>query len=393
MPPPERLHTTAMATDGRAVARTASGKVVFVDGALPGETVDVELLTDRAHYTEGRVVDVLSPSPERIRPPCPRLAEGCGGCQWQHVSADGQRRLKETMIAEALRRIGRVQDVDLAPTVHLGPWHWRTTIRAGIVDGRAALRRGQSHDLVPIRGCLIAHPLLVPLLDGRRYPGASSVVLRCGDRTGERLVATAPVGAAVDVPADVEHRYFHEEAAGRRWRVSAASFFQSRPDGADALASLVSAAAAEGRTEGSSRPRAVDAYSGVGLFAGALAEQGWSVVAVEGSRSSVSDARRNLRDLPVQVVRADLTRWRPVPADLVVADPSRAGLGTRAAAALTSTGAARIVLISCDVASLGRDAGLLSGAGYGLTSVTPVDMFPQTWHVEVVSVFDRVRSV
>ncbi|HET6874568.1 MAG TPA: TRAM domain-containing protein, partial [Acidimicrobiales bacterium] len=91
MAPRERLTTTAMATDGRAVARRSTGKVVFVEGALPGETVEAELLTDRSRYATGRAVEVLVPSPERIAPPCPRLAHGCGGCQWQHVSAEGQR--------------------------------------------------------------------------------------------------------------------------------------------------------------------------------------------------------------------------------------------------------------------------------------------------------------
>jgi 23S rRNA (uracil1939-C5)-methyltransferase len=391
MAPLEKLKTTAMATDGQAVARLESGKVVFIEGALPGETVTVELLSERSHYSTGRAMAIHSPSPDRVEPRCPRLADGCGGCQWQHVSLAGQRRLKASMVEEALRRIGRLPDLEVAPTVELAPWGWRTTIRAGVVDGRAALRRGRSHDLVPIDGCLIAHPLLAPLLTGDRYPGASSVVLRCGARTGERLAAPRPARARIDVPPGVGRRHFHEEAAGRRWRVSAASFFQSRPDGADALASLVSSAASEVTGRGS-RPRAVDAYSGVGFFAGVLAQAGWEVTAVEGSRSCVDDARSNLAQLPVEVVRADVTRWAPAPADLVVADPSRSGLGRAGVEVLSATGASRLVLISCDVASLGRDAGLLVAAGFRLASATPVDLFPHTWHVEVVSVFDREGS-
>lgn len=401
----ERLTTTAMASDGRAVARSSSGKVVFVEGALPGETVTARLESDRSRYATARTVEILTPSSERVEPPCPRRHEGCGGCQWQHVSAAGQRRLKAAMVEEALRRLGGLPELAISPTVQLDPWDWRTTIRAGVVDGRASLRRAHSHDLVPIEGCLIAHPLLLPLLEGRRYAGASSVTLRCGARTGERLVTASPAGTGLDVPADVSRSHFHEEAAGRRWRVSARSFFQSRPDGADALASLVARAARElaerlGGPGGPGGPgaagsrRAVDAYCGVGLFAGVLAMEGWSVRAVEGSHRSVEDARANLAGLgggagQVEVVRADVTKWRPVPADLVVADPSRAGLGRGGVSVLTGTGAGRIVLISCDVASLGRDAGLLVDAGYRLTSVTPVDMFPQTWHVEVVSVWDR----
>jgi 23S rRNA (uracil1939-C5)-methyltransferase len=127
----------------------------------------------------------------------------------------------------------------------------------------------------------------------------------------------------------------------------------------------------------------------VGLFAGVLAEAGWAVTAVEGTRSAVEDARANLAGLPVDVVRADVHHWVPAPADLVVADPSRDGLGRTGVEVVGATGASRLVLVSCDAASLGRDAGLLLSAGFRLTSATPVDLFPQTWHVEVVSVFDR----
>jgi 23S rRNA (uracil1939-C5)-methyltransferase len=379
-----------MASDGRSIARLPSGQVVFVDGALPGETVTAELLSYRARFAAARTVDVLEPAPERVPAPCPRLAEGCGGCQWQHVSASGQRRLKETMVTDSLRRIGHLNGVRLEPTVQLPPWSWRTTIRAGVMDGRAALRRGRSHELVSIEGCLIAHPLLADLLSGKRYGQAGSVVLRCGARTGERLAAPSPAGTPIDVPPDVGRRNYHEEAAGRRWRVSAGSFFQSRPDGADTLVELVTSAASEWAARTGRPGRAVDAYSGVGLFSGALANAGWAVTAVEGARSSVADARVNLAGLGVDVHRADVNRWPPIPADLVVADPSRSGLGGSAVRVITATGADRIVLISCDVASLGRDAGLLTGAGFAVRSVTPVDMFPQTWRIEVVSIFDRL---
>jgi 23S rRNA (uracil1939-C5)-methyltransferase len=342
-------------------------------------------------------VDILDAAPERIVPPCPRVAEGCGGCQWQHVSLEGQRDLKVAILRDALTRIGRIDVVPFLPTVDLPPWAWRTSIRAGVTGGRAALRRHRSHELVPAEGCLVAHPLLTELLSGRRYGRATSVLLRCGARTGERLAAPDPGTARIDVPPDVRGDHFHEEAAGRRWRVSAGSFFQSRPDGADALADLIGQAAAECQAAAPPGavprpPSAVDAYSGVGLFAGRLAQAGWTVTAVEGSRSAVSDARINLADLPVSVVKADVTRWRPAPADLVVADPSRSGLGPAAVARLERTGARRLVLVSCDAASLGRDAALLTAAGFGLTSVRPVDLFPQTWRVEVVSIFDRPRG-
>ena len=203
--------------------------------------------------------------------------------------------------------------------------------------------------------------------------------------TQERLVSTTPAKVKIRVPGDVRTDHLHEFAAGRLWRVSARSFFQSRPDGVDALASLVADAADELGAASS----AIDLYSGVGVFAGVLAAKGWSVTAVEGTSSAVDDARVNLRDLGVAVVRSDVRRWTPTSADLVVADPSRAGLGGRGVAVIAASQARRVVLVSCDAASLGRDAGLLEAVGYSLTSVTPVDLFPHTFHVEVVTVFDR----
>lgn len=371
-----------MASDGRGVARQESGRVAFVAGALPGERVKAVLLAEHRRYADAVTVQVVDASPHRVQPPCRHFRDGCGGCQWQHLDPAGQLRFKEQIIVDSLTRIGRVEELPLRPSRELGPWNYRTSFRVGVVDGRAGLRRSRSNDLVAVDGCLIAHPLLADLLDRPRFPGADEVVLRCGVRTGERMAAVVPGGVAADLPPDVRPDRVHEMAAGRRWRVSAGSFFQGRPDGADALVDLVGAAAGEPGT-------AVDLYSGVGLFAGKLAEAGWSTTAVEGSPTAFTDAIANVGELGVEVVGSDVLRWKPTAADLVVADPSRSGLGRGGVEVVAGTGATRVILISCDAASLGRDAGLLIAAGYRLSSVTPVDLFPQTFRVEVVSVFDR----
>ncbi|MBV9660877.1 MAG: class I SAM-dependent RNA methyltransferase [Acidimicrobiales bacterium] len=386
------LRTTAMASHGHAVGRAPDGKVVFVGGALPGELVRVELTGDKSRYATARTTEVLDASPDRVAPPCPHVASGCGGCQWQHVTLPAQRRLKRQIVEESLHRLGHLRPPQLEPTVELAPWAYRTSLRAGVRDGRAALRRLRSADLVPAAGCLIAHPLLSDLLEGRRYGRAREVILRCGANTGDRLVATIPARLAVQVPAGVRPDHLEELAAGQRWRISAKSFFQSRPDGVDALAQLVSAAAHELAFELGKPGRAADLYSGVGVFAGVLAHAGWSVVAVEGSASAFDDSRVNLRGLEVEATRGDVGRWTPEPVDMVVADPSRDGLGRDAVAVIAGTGARRVVLISCDVASLARDAALLGEIGYRVRSITPVDLFPQTFHLEVVSVYDRANG-
>jgi 23S rRNA (uracil1939-C5)-methyltransferase len=378
------LTTTAMANGGDAVARDADGKAVFVRGALPGERVRVKILANHKKYTNASVEAVLDPSPERVEPPCPEVARGCGACQWQHISLAEQRRLKGQFVREAIERAG-VECPDLSPSVDLEPWNFRTTISAGVKNGRAGFNQARSHQIVTVGQCMVAHPLIEELLVTTRYPGARSVLLRCGPRTKERLVATTPAALDVSLPPDVRSDHFHESAAGRLWRVSARSFFQTRSDGVDALADIVGAAADDMGTPST----AVDLYSGVGVFAGVLAERGWSVTAVEGSHNSVDDAAFNLRDLDVTVVRADATTWNPVDADLVVADPSRMGLGSDGVDVVTSIGARRVVLISCDAASLGRDAALLRATGFELTAATAVDLFPHTFRVEAVTVYDR----
>jgi 23S rRNA (uracil1939-C5)-methyltransferase len=137
--------------------------------------------------------------------------------------------------------------------------------------------------------------------------------------------------------------------------------------------------------------RAVDLYAGVGVFAGVLGARGWSVTAVESDPTAVADAEGNLRDVDASVVRADVTRWSPSPCDLVIADPSRAGLEHGGVDAVAASGARRVVLISCDATSLERDTRLLRRAGYEPATATLVDLFPHTFHVEVVTSFDAVR--
>jgi len=272
----------------------------------------------------------------------------------------------------------------------------RTTARLAVSPGgRAGHRPRAGSGAVATDTCLVAHPRLEELIVAGRYPGANEVLLRVAVATGERMVLVDRGADAVQVPDDVrvfqegETRpaFVHEDVAGRRFRISAGSFFQPGPVVATALAAAVGAAAA-----GALEPRGllVDAYAGVGLFASVLgAAYGARVVAVESDRSAVADARVNLADLDGTVVASEMGRWRPHPADLVVADPARSGLGRPGVGAIAATGSPRVVLVSCDPASLARDTVLLGEAGYSLVSVAMVDAFPHTFHTETVSRFDR----
>jgi 23S rRNA (uracil1939-C5)-methyltransferase len=363
--------------------------VVFVTGALPGELVRATIVAEWRDYARGVVDEVVDPSPARTVPPCAFHAAGCGGCAWQHIDGEAQRELKRTIVAEALARTGRLPDADIRFGTALAPWGFRTTVRMAVEGDRLGFRAAQRHDVVPVDACLVAHPLLADVIAETRAPGATEVTLRCGVGSGERLAlidppaangkASVPGGVAVGPDAAV-----HEVVAGERVRISARSFFQTRVDGAEALVAAVREAA--GPIAASST--IVDAYAGVGLFAATLGHDA-HVVGIEQSASSCRDARHNLSGRSAAIVQGKVERWAPQPADLVIADPSRRGLGRKAVEVLVGTGAPRLVLVSCDAVALARDAKLLASAGYRLGVATLIDLFPQTTHIEIVSAFDR----
>lgn len=395
-----------MVPGGDGLAHGPDGKVVLIEGALPGERVQADVVEVHKSWSRAVTADVLDAAPGRREPPCPFVAKGCGGCSWQHVEPAVQRQLKRQIVADALRRQGGLRDIaDDDSRILDGPElavrDFRTTVRAAVIDGRAGFRRHASHEVLPVDACQVAHPMLDDLFRDGWYEGCSEVTMRVGERTGERLVVADPSGADLWVPDDVtvigadelaagKRAWHHEEAAGRHWRISATSFFQTRPDGADAL--VAAATTAVRRWAPTARTMA-DLCAGVGLFAGGIAtatpRRDWQIIAVEQNRAALADAKHNLADLSPTVVRCSIDAWRPAPVDVVVADPARAGLGARSVGAIEASGAGLVVLVSCDPASLGRDAGLLTKAGYRFVRTSLIDLFPQTWHLETVSVFVR----
>jgi 23S rRNA (uracil1939-C5)-methyltransferase len=406
-----------VAAGGDGIGRLPDGRVVFVPGGLPGERVTVAVTEERRDYARADLLAVVDASAGRVEPPCPWVAHGCGGCGWQHASGPLQADMRRWVVLDSLRRLAHVEaDELLASTVVAPAGAYRTTVHLALDGGgRPCYHRRGSHRLIGVEDCRVAHPRLAELIDQVRLPGTERVTLRVGLTGGERLVvreaAVAPrsraardrraarrpperVGSGPErVPEDAvvigpgEDAVVHEEVAGRRWRVSARSFFQSGPLGAGLLADAVDEAVGPLPAGG----RLVDLYAGVGLLGGVVASRraGIGLTAVESDPSAVGDARVNLADLGATVERAEVAAWSVHPADAVIADPARPGLGHPGVAAVAGTSARRVVLVSCDPASLARDVGLLTGEGYVLGGLRIVDLFPQTPHVETVSWFDR----
>jgi 23S rRNA (uracil1939-C5)-methyltransferase len=387
------LRPDRFAAGGEAIARDDDGRVVFVRGALPGEVVQAELTTVKRDWARAITVNVLDASPDRLTPPCESRREGCGGCGWQHMTVEAQRSARVDIVADALRRTGGIADPVVENGGGVAPVGYRTTVRvAATADGRAGFRAEQTHDVVEAPNCLVAHATLAALLPDLRLDPGVEPTLRVSVATGELAarwdhavgeVHGLPAGTATGARATL-----HEDVAGRRLRVSMGSFFQSGPQAAELLVDSVRRAA----PELDDARLVVDAYAGVGMFAACVTDAPARVIVIETSRSALGDAAHNLTDRDAEIIRGEVGGWRVAAesdVDVAIADPARSGLGKPGVNALTRTEAPVLVLVSCDPASLGRDARLLGEAGYRHERSWVVDTFPHTTHVEVVTRFVR----
>ncbi len=384
--PPERVTVTLcdMAFEGGALARDGE-RVIFADYGIPGEEAVVELHTERAGVLLGRVVEVLKRSPRRVEAPC-RYFGRCGGCNWQHIDYGHQLELKRHIVVEQLRRIGRFEAAPVSPTAGAeNPWGYRNHVRfTAKARGEIGFIERGSHRFLRIDECLIADPWIngiLPKLQGHGG-GMHQVAIRRGVNTGD--VLAQPDLSAIDPSLPAPKRSYEEEILGHRFRISGASFFQTNSPQAERLVRLV-----EDRLELSPEDTLADAYAGVGTFAVILAERVRRVIAIEESHSAVEDARVNIQGAAnieyhegkVEDVLPGITE----PVQALILDPPRQGCHPGAIGAAISLRPERIAYVSCDPSTLARDLRLLVDGGYELVDVTPVDMFPQTYHIECVA--------
>jgi 23S rRNA (uracil1939-C5)-methyltransferase len=394
------LEAGALVAGGDAIGRMPSGKVIFVDGALPGERVEVELTDTRKDYARASVRRVIEPSSDRVVPPCPHVIAGCGGCRWQHLSPEAQYRSKVRIAVESLARIARIpvsEDfVARASTgAHIPSIGYRTTVRLAFdADGRPGFRERSTNRVVAVDTCLVAHPLLqraIAALSARRGSGAE-VTLRCS-------TTTEVVGAVVHGDESDVQGLDHVDVVGDAARlvetvrdtdivVSMGSFFQSGVHAAEVLVDTVLRVAGPEALSGAFG-QVVDAYGGVGLFAATIVPTHVPVTLVESNSYAVGDARHNLGSHRATVVESLFEDWHALPAGLVIADPARTGLGAPGVSVLAATRAPVVVLVSCDAAAGARDARLLAELGYELDDLVVLDLFPHTHHLEMVMRFRR----
>lgn len=381
------VELTGVAPSGEATG-LLDGDEVYAAFGLPGERARVEVYDRRGGRVNGRVIEVLRPSPDRIPAPCPYFGL-CGGCQWQHLSYQRQLEYKRVAVITHLREGGGFSDPPVLPTLpapHVYGYRNHVRFSIGRRYGEVGYTTHYRHRFMRVDSCAIAHPRINAVLAAsQRLAQGHQLAVRVGARTGELLVN--PAQPAPELPYVSGQTALEEELLGRRYRVSAAAFFQVNTLQAERLIETVRAAL-------DPQPHQVllDLYCGVGTFGLALAPYVRRVIGVEESAAALKDAAHNARD--VQNVEFVAGRTEEAlaalaePADAVVVDPPRIGCRPGALEALLRLAPRRLAYVSCDAASLARDLRILVDGGFTLRSVQPVDMFPQTSHVETVTLLE-----
>jgi 23S rRNA (uracil1939-C5)-methyltransferase len=403
------------------------GHTVFVPLVLPGELVRIESASRKKKFIRGRLERVVEPSAERVSAPCPHFAS-CGGCQYQHMPYEAQIRYKAEILRETLGRIGRIQWTGAIET-HMSPpfgyrnraqWKLRSNQEGAAGSAGIGYFEMGSTKLCAVTECTILSPRLADTFSRLRQLVTQGKVLSAVDEieaftdsndekillnlSAERLNdSPESIAAALsesmpnvesiliqDRRADKFHLtgpgYLTYAAGGAPYRVGHLSFFQVNRFLIEALAEAVI---------GNTRGRlALDLYAGVGLFSVALARQFERVIGVESNPAAAKDLEINLKESggssPASrnvTVEGFLSRWHEKP-DLVVVDPPRAGMETDALVHLKKLAPARVHYVSCDPATLSRDLAQLVGTNddgpYQMESINLFDIFPQTYHMEVL---------
>jgi 23S rRNA (uracil1939-C5)-methyltransferase len=365
-----------------------NARVVFIPQGIPQERVLVQIRRGRRRFLIGEIKQIYEPSPYRQPPVCPYFGQ-CSGCQWQHMEYGFQLKLKRQRVVEQLCQTGGFSDPPVNPVLPVdSPWHYRNHARFSVQRGELGFVHRERRKFIRVSSCYLMHPWInfaLEQLQGKAEE-TSQVAVRYGVNTGEWLIQ--PALHSPDISLGSGQPFYHEELLGWRFRISAASFFQVNTAQAEKLVQVVRQGLSPRGDE-----LVVDAYAGVGTFALLLAPLVKRVIAIEESKAAVADAQASASGVDnvefwEKKTEEGLGELREQP-DAVILDPPRTGCHPRALEALLQVAAEKVIYVSCDPASLARDLRVLCQGGYQLREIQPVDMFPQTHHIECVATLVR----
>ncbi len=394
---------------GEVMGRLPDGRAVFVPFTLPGERVRIHLVEEKRGYARAELLEVLVPSPQRITPRCPHVGP-CGGCHYQHLPYPLQLEAKQAILADQLRRLGGLDGVSVEPVVPSPQeWYYRNQVQFHLTpEGRLGYQSMRTNDVLPIQVCFLPEEYINsiwPVLEVEPVPGLSRIGLRQGSgeeallvfegdlaELPEFVVEELPVSAVYATPEGpvllAGGETLEIEVLGRAFSVSAESFFQVNTPQAGAMVEhiLAQAPLPAGAV-------LLELYSGVGLFSAFLAPRVARLAAVESSPSACRDFETNLDEFDnVELYEAPVEEALPyldLKPDVILMDPPRSGLGKRVTDQLVKLGAPTLVYVSCDPSTLARDAKALAQGGYHAEKITPFDLFPQTFHIESISIWKK----
>ncbi len=406
------IELTGLVYGGEAMGRLADGRAVFVPFGLPGERVRARLVEEKRGFARARLLQVLRPAPERIAPRCPHFA-ACGGCHYQMLDYPDQLRAKTEVLCDQLKRIAGIADPPLESIVPSPePWNYRNTLQFHLdPQGRLGFQAADGSGVLSVRECHLPETGLNEFWPGlalEPVPGLERVALRLG-ADGEILLALegdelecpevsveelpvsavylGPAGSLVLAGADG----LALEVLGRAFRVSAGSFFQVNTPMAGKMVQHVLELLAP-----QTQDVVLDLYCGVGLFSAFLAPRVKELIGLELSPSACADFAANLDEFEnvalYEGAAEEVLPHLELKPSAVLVDPPRAGLERAALDALLALRPERLVYVSCDPATLARDAKRLLAGGYRLRRARPFDLFPQTYHIETIALFENQLS-
>ena len=395
---------------GEVIARLPDGRAVFIPFALPDETVRIELVEDKRGFARARLLEVLKPSPKRIIPRCPHFTH-CGGCHYQHLAYPEQIIAKTAALRDTLGRIGQFTPEELEEKLKPfvaspSPWNYRNHVQFHVDEtGRLGFLAPRSETVIPIEECHLPEEAINqiwPQLALEPVPSLYRVGLRAGvdeeimliletdDDEGLEFELDVPLAAvqigpeSLQILSDTAEQEM--DVLDYTFQVSAGAFFQVNTAVAAKMVEHLLA-----NLPLTPQSTVLDIYCGVGLFSAFIAPEVGRLIGIEEHPLAVEDFANNLDAFEnVEIYEAAAEEVMPhleVQPDVIIVDPPRAGLALPVLDAIIAMKPAVLAYVSCDPSTFARDAKRLRAGGFTLEQITPFDMFPQTYHIETVSLW------